>query len=406
MTDIVFNEEQLGLINLILNTNENVHIQGQAGTGKTAILVEIINRSIKNGKRVAITATTGIASINLPGGQTLHSFLNVGLKGTKRLTIENRDTIKTTDILIIDEVSMLPDYYFSNIYKHIKGLQLIFCGDLYQLPPVCGRYFFTTPEYKLAQFKIISLTCIFRQLNETYKKVLCMLRKAKCSDKALQYLGKFDISKKIDVVNDNTIKLFSTNNKVNAINKTKMNELDTPEYVSIATDYRGWTGNFSKINDKNVSFILDALVQREFVCKIGAKVMVTRNHDGLVNGHRGVIIDINEEIEQIKVDFYDRGIIWISKLNFDSPLDGKVVRRSQYPLKLAWAITIHKSQGMTLENVLVDVSNCFASGMLYVAMSRIKDPDQMAIVNLHQLKFGLIPNKVVKKFLRSDVLSA
>jgi ATP-dependent DNA helicase PIF1 len=399
---MIFNKEQLNAIDTVLNTDKNIFIQGSAGVGKTAILNEIISKSIENGKNVAVTATTGIASINLPYGRTLHSLLNVGLKGTKRISPENASILKEYDILVIDEVSMLPDYYFHNIYKHIKHMQLVFCGDILQLPPVEGDYFFTTPEYVNAEFEVVVLSHIFRQDNKTYKKVLNLLRKAKCTPNGLKYLNQFDISRKNNIVNDNTIQLFSTNKKVNVVNNKQMKNLDTEEFIFTATDFIGtaWNGIFKETKDKNSSFILDALSSREFVCKVGAKVMITRNHNGLVNGHRGVVTDIDKEKEIIYVDLNDiPGIVEIAKFDFDSPLEGKTVRRRQYPLKLAWALTIHKTQGLTLENVLVDLSNCFAAGMLYVAMSRIKDPHQMAIVNLDQLHLGLIPNKVANKFL-------
>jgi ATP-dependent exoDNAse (exonuclease V) alpha subunit len=401
---ISFSPEQNKVIDFVLSGKQNLLIQGCAGVGKTAVLKEIVKRLQERGKEVAVSATTGIAAINLPGGRTLHSVLNVGLKGTKRLSPENKELLGNIDVLIVDEVSMLPDYYFQNIYKHIKHIQLVFCGDLLQLPPVQGNYFFTTPSWTAGNFKVMIMEHIFRQDNVTYKKVLNSLRLAKCTENMEKYLNKYSLEAQKHKVTEDTIKLFSTNRKVDNVNAIKMRALKTKEFKCTAVDYisDSFFGPFEKMHDKNASMLLDASASREFSCKVGAKVMITRNMEGgLVNGHRGVVTDIDFEDETISVDIRGvPGIVVIRKFEFDTPLERKTIRRIQFPLRLAFAITVHRSQGMTLENVYVDASNFFAPGMLYVAMSRIKDPEEMAIVGLNNFRSGLIPNKIVNRFLK------
>ena len=178
MTVVTFSDEQREIINTVMEDKRNVFIQGQAGVGKTAVLNEIISECNKMGKYVVVSATTGIAAINFPSGRTLHSVLNAGLKGTRRLTLPEKEELAKIELLIVDEVSMLTGEYFNAIYKHIKNIQLVFCGDLLQLPPVKGSYCFTVPAWEKCKFKIVIMNVVFRQDNVKYKKALTLLRHA------------------------------------------------------------------------------------------------------------------------------------------------------------------------------------------------------------------------------------
>lgn len=399
-------------------TSKNVFLTGKAGTGKTTFLKNLRNKSAK---RIAVVAPTGVAAINA-GGVTMHSMFQLPFGpfipsqgDSKHLFNFNKEKIRTIqglDLLVIDEISMvradLLDALdtvlrrYRNRFKPFGGLQLLMIGDLHQLAPVikddewemlrdhyASMYFFDSHALKQSDFVTIELTHIYRQSDERFINLLNKVR-----DKALEaediavlnerYRPHFDI-----VTNKGYIHLTTHNYSAQAINKSRLDKLSGTSYFFQAKV----EGEFPESAYPN---------EYDLELKIGAQVMFTRNDKDRMyfNGKLGVITDINKEEGLIKVKSEeDSSDITVSKstwenikytLNEDKQVDEKVIGTFiQYPIKTAWAITIHKSQGLTFERAIIDAQASFAHGQVYVALSRCKTLEGLVLstpINIHSIK--------------------
>jgi len=401
------------IINLI-RSGENVFITGHAGTGKSYILRKLKE---KYKKALTITSTTGIAAVNVKG-QTLHSWAGVGLcRNTLAATVDKikgrpsqyRQILKCK-MLAIDEISMLNIEtleYVNSVLKLIRendspfgGIQVIFIGDFFQLPPVEKdntiekRYCFESPVWADLNLKNVVLQKSYRQSEKKFIKALSDMRTNKLTDEDIELLCTRNID--YDTTDSNMLHIFSTNEEANRYNSAKFNELDEPARVFTARDgvYRGKELVYEDLTDKE-NFILEFFnkncrAEKEIILKTGSKVMLLVNMDfdrGLINGACGTIREFNEN--SINIDF-DNGV------NANIPIhefeyyynDAVAAIRLQYPLKLAYGITIHKSQGMTLDKLVVDCERIFERGQVYVAMSRVKNLDGLYLKNFN-------PNKVL-----------
>lgn len=403
--------------NFINQTKKNIFLTGKAGTGKTTLLNEIKKNTLK---QAIVVAPTGIAALNA-GGVTIHSMFqlpfgafvpdhNVNHHFSSAIKIETKDSlmrnfqmnkqrieiIRNTELMIIDEVSMLRadlldaiDWKLRNIRKKnvaFGGLQVLFIGDLMQLPPVVkneewdvlkkyyeGIYFFNAQVMRENPPLYIELDKIFRQDDPTFIQVLNNLRDNKISEVDTKVLNQyvkpdFDINKETGYIT-----LTTHNYKADQINQKQLDHLPAKS-VKFEAEING--------DFPAHMYPIDTTLE----LKVGAQVMFIKNDISqeklFFNGKMGIIKEVNPS--EIVVSFPDeKTTIEVEKFEWENvkySIDdntkeikeetvGKFV---QYPLKLAWAITVHKSQGLTFDKAVIDVSDAFAPGQAYVALSRLR----------------------------------
>lgn len=388
--------EDLKKIDDFIRNGDNVFVTGFAGTGKSYILNKLKE---KYKKKLTITSTTGIAAVNVKG-QTLHSWAGVGLcRNPINVTVDKirqRPTqfrqIVGCKILAIDEISMLnveTFQYVNEVLKQVRendkpfgGIQVLFIGDFFQLPPVEQgesferRYCFETELWDELELKNVVLKRNFRQNEEDFIKALSDMRINRLTEEDIDLLE----TRCVDEDDGEILHIFSTNEEANRYNAVKFNAIDEPVINFVAKDgvYRGKSLVYEGFMPRE-EMILDIFnkncrADREIFLKKGCRVMLLVNMDfdrGLINGSCGVIQGFNDETINIT---FDNGVnANIPMHEFEYYYNDKVVAlRLQYPLKLAYGITIHKSQGMTLDKLVVDCKRVFECGQVYVAMSRVK----------------------------------
>ncbi len=414
-------DNTLSKILTLLQNGENVFLTGFAGTGKSYILNKL-KEKLK--KKLTITSTTGIAAVNVKG-QTLHSWAGVGLcRNTISHTVEKIRGRKTQlnqilkcKILAVDEISMLNIEtleYVNEVLKILResekpfgGIQVLFIGDFFQLPPVNKdenierRYCFDSPVWYELNLKNVILKKNYRQNEENFITALAHMRE-NCLDADDIKLLRGRCTD-IDTFETNILHIFSTNEEANRYNRAKFNMIEEPVQIFRAEDgvYRG-TKLVSENLTESENYILEIFskncrAENEIILKLGARVMLLVNMDfnkGLINGACGTIQEFNNSSILIK---FDNGIIApIPKHKFEYYYNERVVaERLQYPLKLAYGITIHKSQGMTLDKLVVDCARIFERGQAYVAMSRVKTLDGLYIKNFEPEKV-MVDSRVAK----------
>jgi len=370
----------------------NIFLTGKAGTGKTYTLNNMISALRKKGKNVAVTASTGIASTHIDG-KTIHSWAGIGIKSAlneedlyklKNNKFSN-SRIKSADVLIIDEISMLHDYRLDlvdEVLRFIKsnnqpfgGIQVILVGDFFQLPPVekngKTNYTFNSKIWEVADFKICYLDKIYRQANDTvFVDILNAVRENAVSDNHKEVLNSLKVN---ESYRDLAVNLYSKNIDVDKENHFKLDSLDTEMFeFEIRT-----SGN--EIQVQNI--IKNALNEKQKIyLKVGAHVMFNVNDSKgrFVNGTMGKVVDFNEDNGYPVVEIFKTGDeITVERHEYKAEEQdefGKVIKTAsvtQFPLRLAYAITIHKSQGCTFDYVNLDMSDVFVLNMGYVALSRI-----------------------------------
>lgn len=410
------------ILDLMDNTKQNVFLTGKAGTGKSTLLRHF--RATTN-KNHAVVAPTGIAAINVQG-QTIHSFfgfrIGVTLGSVRPVSYEKLKVIRNLETLIIDEISMVRADLLDCIDKALRinrrntlpfgGVQVIAIGDPYQLPPVVtaseekfiqrtygAPHFFNAMSYKTSNFTTRELTKVYRQSDGVFIDILNAIRTGDHSESHINQLNSLTRSNR---PTDSSIKLVTTNNMAQMINQSQLDLIQ-----SEAAHYSAQvSGNFS---EKAAPTAIDLYL------KEGARVMLLNNdREGRwVNGDVGLIIGLSKS--SVKVKFEDGTYedvepnIWENiQFEFDEETQkiepvivGKFV---QLPVKLAWAVTIHKSQGKTYEYVHIDFgSGTFAPGQAYVALSRV--------TSLNGLSFEtpILPNdvlidKAVKIFMVPELI--
>ena len=424
---------------------ENVFITGPGGAGKTALIKTIYDHAILKRKNIQVTALTGCAAILLNcKAKTIHSWAGIGLgTGTAEQLIAkitknkfSKPLWKNVNILVIDEVSMLSLKMFNllnEIGKAVRknnkpfgGIQLIFSGDFFQLPPVGNkqepethRFCFESDDWNTTFTRNcqVQLVKIFRQTDDVYSTILNQIRegkiKRKSNDLLLSFVGK---AHDPNLVVEPT-RLFPTRNKVENINNKKMEELvgDEKGFKMKQLKDLEMTKNDKCLRrdftEHDIQFELDALsnnliCEKDITLKIGAQVMCVVNihSDGggfveICNGSQGKIISFCE-ITGCPLVKFNNGIertmlrhVWSS-----DKIPGIGV--SQVPLILAWALTIHKSQGATLDVAEIDVgSGIFECGQTYVALSRVKSLSGLYLTSFDASK--ILVNKNVKDYYAS-----
>ena len=425
----------------------NIFITGPGGAGKSALIRMIYADACKKFKDIHVTALTGCAAVLLNcKAKTLHSWGGIGLgNGTTEYLINKikknkflKLIWKSTNILVVDEVSMLSLKLFellNAIGKAVRGnlrpfggIQLIFSGDFFQLPPVgdkddpdTQRFCFESEQWN-SVFDInsqIQLVKIFRQTDEVYSTILNQIREGKIKRKSNDLLLQY-VERKLDekLIAEPT-KLFPTKNKVEQINHSKMSVLsgESREFkIKYVKDLEMTkTDRIKRLDftDKDIQVELDFLAsnlicEKEIQLKVGAQVMCIVNirsdaGDVLIcNGSQGIIRSYCEITGSPKVK-YNNGIeMTMARHNWISDkIPGIGV--SQVPLILSWALTIHKSQGATLDAAEIDVgSGIFECGQTYVALSRVKSLDGLYLTSFDVTKIKI--NKKVKEYYESLTL--
>lgn len=401
----------------ILKSGKNVFLTGSAGTGKTYVLNQYISYLKKHKVPVAITASTGIAATHMRG-TTIHAWSGIGIKDkiTRQEIKKNLMTkkylvnaIEKTDVLIIDEISMLHRNQLdmvNEVMKVIKqettpfgGMQVVFAGDFFQLPPVSKtgesnreKFAFMSAAWQEAAPVVCYLTEQFRQTENSLNQILEEIRSGDVSHNSIRLLRE-------TINNKPTIeptKLFTHNFDVDQMN----NE----ELLKIKGTSKTFTAE-KKGNPKLMEvFVKSLIVPEKLILKKGAKVMFLKNiHEkGIMNGSLGVVHDFEAE-EGFPVVKLSDGKMIIARPESWSIVNEKgsnVVEFKQVPLRLAWAITVHKSQGMTLECAEIDLSKTFEPGQGYVALSRLRDLEGMRLLGLNEmaLQVDSLAAKADKRF--------
>lgn len=412
----------------LLSTNKNLFLTGRAGTGKTTFLKRIIKQLPH---RTAIVAPTGVAAINA-GGATIHSFFQIGFgpfipnanMPQKFIAKPRIDTIKAVDLLVIDEISMVRadlldaiDHAFrryKNKSKPFGGVQLLMIGDLQQLAPVIKDeewhlladyyptpYFFDSKAIKQVGFETIELRHIYRQSDQQFIDLLNTIRNKNYTEADLDLLNTRYIPNFEPPADKNFITLTTTNKVADGINQKKLGEIEEKSYFFEATV----SGDFPES-----MYPIDAKLE----LKKGSQIMFVKNDSSsekrYFNGKLGEITSISND--EIKVFFREENKtitvnpeIWENakyNLNEKNELEQKAVGSfSQMPIKLAWAITIHKSQGLTFDYAVIDAQTSFAHGQVYVALSRCRTFEGMVLRSKID-KFSVISDKSLSEFTETE----
>ncbi len=402
-------DQQLALE--IMHHGEHVFLTGAAGSGKTHVLNQFIKQAKAGGKHVSVTATTGLAATHL-GGSTIHAWSGIGVHDQlpanfdEHLLKSRRDIIQATDVLIVDEISMLHDYRLDmvdaaariarNDERPFGGIQVIMCGDFFQLPPVNrydskqGGFVVSSEAWQELDPVICYLGEQHRQDDEVLLDILTALRQGDIRKRHAEAL----LGRITDDDDSIVTQLHTVNIDVDRINDAKLQELDGEEHVYNATT----TGRDIYVKSLKKSCI----AAERLVLKKDALVMAIKNSPErkYVNGSIGTVIDFEKLTDFPIVEFQSGKRITMSLDSWELR-DGDTKRAgiAQIPLKLAYAITVHKSQGMTLDAARVDLRKAFVEGMGYVALSRVRRLDGLSLVGINRMAL-----RVSDEALRIDTL--
>lgn len=410
----------------LVNEGESLFITGKAGTGKTTLLKEILKRNEAGSrKNIVVLAPTGVAAENA-GGMTMHHFFRLPMKpylpehkvlpSLYKLKPDVIEVVRNLDILVIDEVSMVRcdmldamdmilRHYRQNS-KPFGGIQVVMIGDLYQLSPVVKKdeweemkkyyrsvYFFCSYVLMNMKYNIVELTKVYRQNDNYFVKLLNNIRVAEFKRSDFKELdGRYEPDFNPGV-SDDVVTLMTHNRKAYKWNENMFSLLKgkTFEYDASA---KGWYGEFFP-------------AAYHLRLKVGARVMFLRNTEMYKNGTMGRVLSLEENAILVRKD--DGNIVQVERAKWEllkyivdkkkkiiyTVVSGTYV---QYPLKLAWAVSIHKSQGLTFDEVAIDVSKAFASGQVYVALSRCRTLEGIHLLSPVLAKKILV-DEIVKDYM-------
>lgn len=388
-----------GLALEIMLTSESVLLTGPAGAGKTYVLNQFIRLAKSDGKHVSVTATTGLAATHL-GGTTIHSWSGIGVNDelpqgfADHVAKGRREIIEKTDVLIIDEISMLHDFRLDMVDEACRlvrgkdepfgGIQLIMSGDFFQLPPInrgdsrAGGFVVNSKVWQELDPAICYLQEQHRQDDEVLLDILNSLRSGELRrHHAEKLLERIDAQPADDEL---LTELHTVNVDVDTINNAKLDELPGDELFYT----QHTTGSESYVENLQRSVLAPATLR----VKKGALVMSVKNslERKYVNGSLGIVIDFEPVTEYPVVEFKSGKIVTMAPDTWElRDGDKKRASISQIPLRLAWAITVHKSQGMTLDAARIDLRKAFVEGMGYVALSRVKNLRNLYLHGINQM---------------------
>lgn len=392
-----------GLALEIMLSGESVLLTGPAGAGKTFVLNQFIKLAKSEGKHVSVTATTGLAATHL-GGTTIHSWAGIGVSDylpngfAEHLGKGRKEIIEKTDVLIIDEISMLHDYRLDMVDEACRlvrrkdepfgGIQIIMSGDFFQLPPInrgdsrAGGFVVHSKAWEELDPTICYLEEQHRQDDEELLEILNALRAGDIrrhhAEKLLARVNEIPASDTI------LTELHTVNIDVDRINEVKLDELDGDELQYTQTT----TGADNYVENLQRSVLAPAVLR----LKQGALVMAVKNSQErkYANGSIGTVIDFEPGTEYPVVEFRNGKTVTMQPDTWELR-DGDKKRGSitQIPLRLAWAITVHKSQGMTLDAARIDLRKAFVEGMGYVALSRVKNLSNLYLSGINRMALAI-----------------
>jgi len=432
-----YNNPQLELAyDFVQYTGKNIFLTGKAGTGKTTFL-----HNLKNSlpKRMVVVAPTGVAAINA-AGVTIHSFFQLSfgpqipgyetaeLQGqekkfqVKRFSKEKRNIIKSLDLLVIDEISMVRADLLDGIDSTLRrfrnrnlpfgGVQLLMIGDLQQLAPVVKedewgqlrkyydtQFFFSSNALKQTQYVTIELKFVYRQKDEKFIRMLNKIRDNKIDSDVIEKLNA-RYKKNFEADNAGYIILTTHNDKAKRINDSRLQNLDTKEH-----SYK------AKVDGLFPEYIYPTDFKLEL--KKGAQVMFVKNDPNpakeYYNGKIGTITKVYDDNVKVKCEGDEETInvmpVEWQKMKYVIDDESKEIRETvdgtftQLPLKLAWAITIHKSQGLTFKKAIIDAEAAFAHGQVYVALSRLQSLEGL-VLSTQISKYSVKHDKTVESFTK------
>ena len=410
-----------------LQARKNVFLTGGAGTGKSYTTKCIIENFYKSGKNVVALGSTGISAVNI-GGITLHSFFRFGRindinelarhdKTQKNELKELYKVLSKLDLIIIDEISMVRSSTFEMVAYRLrmggfKGALLV-VGDFYQLEPVVSRdekgqnslfggfYAWQSMAWSDMSFVNFMLTKPKRTSDLGFFSILERIRVGVCDDEVMGFLA----SRVEQNPPANALRLFGTNAKVDALNEERLNMLKTPLFHVEAAIKASQSVSETELK----SWLAGINIAKVLELKVGAEVIICANKRGsYYNGERAEVLELKED--GIIVRKHNDELCSIEpvclELNAYADEGGNVAKQVlasfvQYPLRLAYAITIHKSQGMSLDDYICDINDIFASGQLYVALSRAKSAKGLFLEQnstLNRLRSKIRSNDAVAQF--------
>lgn len=412
---IILNEEQQNIFDNIIK-GDNCLLTAPAGCGKTTIIKFLVSYYKKNNINFEVSALTGSASV-LINGRTIHSVLGIGLakKNPEDLAHSVNFQIKMNliklQVLIIDEISMMDALLFEKISKYLSiirnddklfgGIQVVFSGDFAQLSPIniSNGYCFESELWKNSNIKIFQLSHSFRQKeDETFTKILNYLRFKPLKNKILSRLEKLFYTEFPDEIKP--IHIYSTNKLVDKVNISSLYNLLDKDVKHFTYKIKNISSNTKLINSE----LKKSNIPNEIKLCIGLQVIINFNinvAEKIVNGTFGIIHDLNEKEIILRIPslnkFYTITYILYSIEEKNEKNKFEEIKLFQYiPLSYGYAITVHKSQGKTLEYIEIDLGNCFAYGMGYTVLSRAKQLKNIRIINVNLNSFKC--NPIVKEF--------
>ncbi|OHA62673.1 MAG: hypothetical protein A3E07_01100 [Candidatus Wildermuthbacteria bacterium RIFCSPHIGHO2_12_FULL_45_9] len=382
----------------ILKMGHSVYLTGEAGSGKTYVLNQYIEWLCQHEIMPSVTASTGIAATHL-GGTTIHSWSGIGVRekilpfDLERMEQKKSlwERLHEARVLIIDEISMLSGEFFDmvdQVTRHIKrkdmpfgGMQVVCSGDFFQLPPVAKEelprsYAFQSKGWREMNLLVCYLNEQHRQGDKDFLRILSAIRNQRMADEEYRFLeARLHVRPKDE---EHITRLYTHNRDVDAINEERLAILQGEE-KSFAMQTAG--------KDQYVESLTRGCLAPEILrLKVGAEVMFVKNEPGgqYVNGTRGKVIGF--ESRGVLVKTREGKTVVATPASWKREEDGKVLAEiTQVPLRMAWAITVHKSQGMTLDEAETDLSQCFVPGQGYVALSRVRSLDGLYLRGLNDM---------------------
>lgn len=383
----------------VMLLGESVLLTGPAGAGKTYVLNQFIKLARSEGKHVSVTATTGLAATHL-GGTTIHSWSGIGISDEiepgfgDNVSKTRREIIEKTDVLIIDEVSMLHDFRLDMVDQVCRivrkrdepfgGIQVIMSGDFFQLPPInrgdsrAGGFVVNSNVWQEIDPVICYLEEQHRQEDGELLGILNAMRAGELKrGHAETLLSRVGVEPETDEL---MTELHTVNVDVDRLNDEKLALIEGDEvFYTQAT-----TGSKNYVESLQRSVLAPATLR----VKKGALVMAVKNSldKKYVNGSLGTVVDFEPGTEYPVVEFKSGKVVTMSPDTWElRDGDKKRASISQIPLRLAWAITVHKSQGMTLDAARIDLRKAFVEGMGYVALSRVKNLNNLYLSGINQM---------------------
>ncbi|WP_333804401.1 ATP-dependent DNA helicase [Sulfurospirillum sp.] len=415
---------------------DNVLLTGGAGVGKSYLVGELVTELRKVGKQVVVLGSTGVSAVNV-GGQTLHSFFAFGIcnhldeltrhdRYSKARLVEIKKVLTRCDLLVIDEISMVSADLLDMIYYRLRNAgfegSVLFVGDFFQLPPVSKgkenslwggfEYAFESSSWNAFEPVVVELTITKRTHDALFFSHLGKIRRGILENETVEYLEALRTN--VGVWDDDPTVLFGRNKEAEMLNIQKLAQIDSEPIVLKAKE----KVHEQSLHVNKIEGWKNALpIPVDLTLKVGAKVLFCTNKWGkYYNGERGVIkaIDENEVIvekagELVKVERQEY------TLHENVVMEGEVKEKplvsiEQFPLKLAYAITIHKSQGMSIDSLVCNINTIFEKSQFYVAISRARYPNQL-LLDYHYQRFYehltrcvQVSPKVGEFYQKSDIL--